>query len=612
MDSRFGIKDFFLFLLLAGLIVLVCLAMKQYDRQWEQIQKIESKLNDQARDLRTIQTSIASGVAIAGPGQTPSTTQAIDPKDPFARIRAAKAMPGYAMGDWLVQAANGGVAKITPLLSGDLTADEIQGEVLEPLVTRDPETLDWKPYIAKTWQIYEKNLTITFQMRDDVKFSDGVPMTADDVVFTHQFIMNPKIAAPRAQAYYDRIASVTKKGPYEVVFKFKEPYFEMFGLAGGMQIMPKHFYEKFTPEDFNASVGYLLGSGPYRMENPTSWKPGALIQLVRNERYWGVQPGFNKLVWREITNDNARQIAFRNGEVDLFVAFPEQYRDMSKDPQITARSQAFNYDWPGAGYRYIAWNELSNGKPTRFADKRVRQAMTMLLNRQQMIQEVILGLGVQATGPFSPTSKQYDQSVKPWPFDVAQAKKQLADVGFSDRNGDGVLEGPDNKPFEFKLTYPSGNANYDKMVVFMKDSFARAGIVLKPDPLEWAVFTDRLKNKNFEAITLAWTSGIESDVYQMFHSSQMVEGGDNYMSYKSPELDKAIDEARRTIDESKRMELWHKVHQILHEDQPYTFLFFRKELRFLDRRIQNIQLTKLGMSALEEWFVPADKQKYTQ
>ena len=285
---------------------------------------------------------------------------------------------------------------------------------------------------------------------------------------------------------------------------------------------------------------------------------------------------------------------------------------MVKDPQISSRSKAFNYDWPGGGYRYVAWNEQRAGKPTRFADKRVRQAMTMLLNRQQMIQEVLLGLGVQATGPFSPTGKQYDQSIKPWPFDVAQAKKLLADAGFADRNGDGVLEGPDNQPFEFKLTYPSGNANYDKMVVFMKDSFARAGVVLKPDPLEWAVFTDRLKNKDFEAITLAWTSGIESDIYQMFHSSQTVEGGDNYMSYKNPELDKAIDDARRTIDESKRMELWHKAHQILHEDQPYTFLFFRKELRFIDARIENIQLTKLGMSGLEEWFVPAGKQKYTQ
>jgi peptide/nickel transport system substrate-binding protein len=150
------------------------------------------------------------------------------------------------------------------------------------------------------------------------------------------------------------------------------------------------------------------------------------------------------------------------------------------------------------------------------------------------------------------------------------------------------------------------------MVAFLKDSFARAGVVLKPDALEWAVFTDRLKNKDFDAISLAWTSGIETDVNQMFHSSQMVEGGDDFMSYKNPELDKLIDEARRTIDETKRMDIWHKVHQVLNEDQPYTFLFFRKELRFLDGRIDNIQLTRLGMNPLEEWFVPAGKQKYKQ
>jgi peptide/nickel transport system substrate-binding protein len=348
------------------------------------------------------------------------------------------------------------------------------------------------------------------------------------------------------------------------------------------------------------------------MENPTAWKPGALIQLVRNERYWGVRPAFNKLVWREITNDNARQIAFRNGEIDLFNAAPEQYRDMLKDAQLMSRSRNYEYDSPDAGYRYVAWNEMSNGKPTRFADKRVRQAMTMLLDRKRMIQEVILGYGELATGPFSPLSKQYDKSVQPWPYDVARAKKLLADAGFADRNGDGVLEGPDGKPFEFKLTYPSGSANYDKMVIFLKDSYAKAGIVLKPDALEWTVFTDRLKNKNFEAITLAWTIGIENDIYQMFHSSQMVADGDDFMSYKNPELDQVIEQAHRTIDEAKRMQLWHKAHQIVHEDQPYTFLFFLKRLRFLDGRIQNVQITKLGMNGLEEWFVPADRQKYTQ
>ena len=115
-----------------------------------------------------------------------------------------------------------------------------------------------------------------------------------------------------------------------------------------------------------------------------------------------------------------------------------------------------------------------------------------------------------------------------------------------------MLEGPDGQPFDFKLTYPSGTSNYEKMVIFLKDSYACAGIGLSPMPLEWAVFTDRLKNKNFEAISLGWTSGIETDIFQMFDSSQTIEGGDNFMTYKNPELDKVISDARKTIDEEKR------------------------------------------------------------
>jgi peptide/nickel transport system substrate-binding protein len=195
---------------------------------------------------------------------------------------------------------------------------------------------------------------------------------------------------------------------------------------------------------------------------------------------------------------------------------------------------------------------------------------------------------------------------------VEQAKKRLADAGFADRNGDGVIEDASGKRFEFNLTYPAGHGNYDKMVLFIKDALARAGIVCKPDALEWAVFTDRLNNKNFEAISLGWSAGIETDIFQMFHSSQAVEGGDDFTSYKSPELDAAIDQARQTMDEAKRMPLWQKCHAILHEDQPYTFLWFGKSLVFIERRIHNVQLTKLGLNPTEEWFVPADQQRYTE
>jgi len=220
------------------------------------------------------------------------------------------------------------------------------------------------------------------------------------------------------------------------------------------------------------------------------------------------------------------------------------------------------------------------------------------------------GKAVIATGPFNPQSNQYNTQVEPYPHDVERARQLLQEAGFADRNNDGVLEGPNGELFSFKLTYPGGSGNYDKMVLFMKDAYARAGIVLQPDPLEWNVFTDRLNNKNFEAITLGWTSGIETDIYQMFHSSQATIGGDNFMSYISPELDRLIDEARRTLDEQKRMELWRQAHLVLHEDQPYTFLWFGKSLVFIDKRIANIQRVRLGLNPRYEWFVPIGSQRY--
>jgi peptide/nickel transport system substrate-binding protein len=216
-----------------------------------------------------------------------------------------------------------------------------------------------------------------------------------------------------------------------------------------------------------------------------------------------------------------------------------------------------------------------------------------------------------STGPFNPLSKQFNSDISPWPFDADRARALLKEAGFEDRDKDGVIESPDGVPFDFKLTYPGGNANYEKMVLSLKDSFARAGIVLRPDPLDWAVLVERLNKKNFDAISLGWSAGIETDIYQMFHSSQSMNEGDNFTSYKSDELDATITEARRTLNEDNRMTLWRKAHSILHEDQPYTFLSFGKSLLFVDRRFQNVELTKLGLNPRVEWFVPSGEQRWT-
>ena len=637
MENKFGVKDFFLFAILASLCVVVLLAMKQYDRQWDEIQKLRTEVGRQQRLLADVHDALDHGVTVGTASSLPVAGAALD--DPFARLRAARAMPGYANGDWIVDAFGAGIAKLTPLLSGDAYAAKVQGFVIDSLATRDPDTLDYRPFLCTQWKTQDNSTTyeafvaaqkkldktdeqiaadpncpapvvITFTMRDGVRFSDGEPLTADDVVFSFDFATNPKIAAPRYRAGLKKIRKVEKIGKNQVAFYFSEPYFEAFDLAAGMMILPKHFYGPMDPEDFNQSAGYLMGSGPYRMEDPKSWKPGTPIVLVRNENYWGPRPAANQLSFREITNDVAYLTAFRNGDIDLLTVFPDQYVRLLKDQSLVQRTQHFEFLNPQGGYRFIAWNQMRDGKPTRFADKHVRQAMAMLVDKKQMMQVCMLGYSVEATGPFSPISKQCDPAIAEWPFDVEQAKKVLADAGYKATNDQGRLVGLDGQPFTFKLTYPSGNANYEKMVLFLKDSYSRVGIELIPDPLEWSVFTDRLKNKSFEVISLGWTAGIENDVYAMFDSANMDAGGDDFISYHNPECDKAIEQARKTIDDKQRMPLWRKVHAIMHEDQPYLFLWFSKTLNFADKRIHNMQVTKLGLNDRTEWFVPADQQHW--
>ncbi|WKJ91606.1 peptide-binding protein [Methylomonas montana] len=617
MQNQTTTRDWILYSLLSLSILLILLAMYQIDRQWLKLSEMQAALSEQAKDMRELRGAIASG-AIAAKTSTNSAASG-EVAQAFKRADAASRLPDYAQGDWSVDAFGTNLKTITPLVSADAYASSVQNYVLESLITRNPDTLEWEGLIAKNWTVSEDGLVISFRMREDVSFSDGQPLTADDVVFSFDFIMTDAIQAPRERAYLEKIKSVKANGKYEVVFTFKEPYFEALSLAGGIGIMPKHFYEPYLkePQKFNESKGLLLGSGPYRLNDPKNWTPDkGNIELVRNERYWGdVQPSYHRILWKIIQNDSARLTTFRNGDIDSYSARPVEYQELKKDPQIQAQSQNFEYMPPVVGYSYIGWNQERGGKPTRFADKRVRQAMTYLTDVSRVIKDVFLDYAEPAVSPFSKASKQHDTALQPYQADLDKAKVLLKEAGYQDKNGDGVLEDKAGQPFEFKLTYFQANEDTKRMVLLLKDLYARAGVRMIPTPQEWPVMLENLDKKDFDAITLGWTSGIETDLYQIFHSSQAVSKGDNYVSYKNPALDKLIDDARRSVDEAKRMPLWQQAEHILYEDQPYTFLMRRKSLLFVDKRIHNLQMTKLGLnfgSLPLENYVPLAQQKYTQ
>lgn len=617
MQKQLTARDWITYSLLSLLILLLVLTMYQIDRQWLKLTEMEAAMSEQSKDMRELRSAIASGAMPSASTANSAASGEVAPA--FQRAYAATRLPDYAQGDWSVEAFGTGIKTITPLVSTDAYAANVQSYVLESLITRHPDTLEWEGLIAKSWKVSEDGLVISFQMREDASFSDGEPLTADDVAFTFGFIMTESIQAPRDRAYLEKIKDVKVNGKYEVVFTFKEPYFEALSLAGSMPILPKHFYSAYLkePQKFNESKGLLLGSGPYRLTDPKSWTPDkGNVELVRNERYWGdVQPSYNRILWKIIQNDSARLTTYRNGDIDSYSARPVEYEELKKDAQIISKSRNFEYMPPVVGYSYIGWNQQRGGKPTRFADKRVRQAMTYLTDVNRVIKDVFLDYAEPAVSPFGQASKQHDSALQPYQFSLDKAKALLKEVGYEDRNGDGVLEDKAGQPFEFKLTYLESNEDTKRMVLLLKDLYARAGVRMIPFPQEWPVMLENLDKKDFDAITLGWTSGIETDLYQTFHSAQAVSNGDNFTAYKNPLLDKLIDEARRTVDEGKRMPLWQQAERIIYEDQPYTFLMRRKSLLFVDKRIHNLQMTKLGLnlgSLPLENYVPAARQKYSQ
>lgn len=620
MQKRFSTHTLIIYVLCTAVIGLLLLVMYQVDRQWTKLAQMESSLAEQAKDMRALRSALSSGQLTAA-SQASDTTKEKVISPAFKRAYAATQQAEYAQGDWSVNAFATNLQTLTPFVSTDAYSSEVQSKIFESLIARDPETLEWIGKIAKSWDVSEDGLTITFKLRDDVTFSDGQPLTAEDVAFTYDFMMTEAIKAPRERAYYEKVKSVVAKDKYTVEFVFAEPYFEALSLAGGMDIMPKHFYEPYlkdadSAQAFNESKALLLGSGPYQLKDAKGWTPDqGGVELVRNERYWGeVQPSFDRLLWKIIQNDSARLTTFRNGGIDSYGAKAKEYQTLKDDQQIQEKSHHFEYMSPVVGYSYLAWNQEKEGKATIFADKRVRQAMTYLTDRERLIKDIHLGYAEPAISPFNPRSKQHNPKLSPRSYDLEKAKALLKEAGFSDTDGDGVLD-KEGKPFEFKMVYFQSNDDTKRMVLFLKDLYAKAGVKMIPSPQEWPVMLEMLDKKNFDAITLGWTSGLETDIFQMFHSSQAKTNGDNFINYENKELDQLIDQARATVNEEERMPLWQQAEAIMYDDQPYTFLLRRKTLAFYDKRINNLGMTKVGLNSgflPQEIYVPSTQQRYTQ
>lgn len=477
-----------------------------------------------------------------------------------------------------------------PILASDAYASEISNYVFDSLVDLDPDTTEYRPKIALKWDIAPDHKTYTFYLRKDVRWHDGKPLTADDVVFTLNYIKDPKTKAPQLKVYYKDIKKIRKIDDYTVQFVYNEVYFKGFLLCGGMTILPKHILEKESDSDHSTFSRAPVGSGPYRF---VAWETGKRIRLVRNEEYWGNKPAIRRLDFNIIQDASVGLQILKKGLVDYYDLRTIQWVKQTSSKKFDSLFRKITY--PGQMYSYIGWNL----KSPIFSDKRVRQAMTMSINRDLIRDKYLFGLAQNMTGPFFPLGKQNDAAIQPLPYDLAKAKALLAQAGWRDSNGDGILD-RDGKKFSFEFLYSAGSTFAERLATFMKEDLQKMGIEMRIVRLEFAAFLDRIGKREFDAITLAWQSPVESDPYQLWHSSQVkVQGSSNYISFANRQADWLMERARREFDEDRRNEFYHRFHKILHDEQPYTFLFSSPTLAAVSRRFDNVIIHKLGLDLME-------------
>ncbi len=579
MNGRSGLVTFFLFVLLLVMILLQVLSMMQSDRLYERLNLLLERL------------SSSGSVRIA---QEKRETERDDlPGEEY---------PGDE-GDWLIWCLSIEPATLNELHdSGGMGTRWItSGNIFESLLEYNPDEYELRGLLAESWEVSDDGMEIYFKIREGAHFSDGRPVTADDVIFTFETIRNPGIDAASAANYYRDFDRVEKISEREVKFFMKQIYFKSLEFVGGMPIFPKHTYDYNDPSEFNKHITDPVGSGPYVFER---WDVGRQVVLTRNKNYWGRKPKIKKVVFKIITNDTAAVQALRAGEVDFLRPLPDQYTELSNAPEFVKKFYCLSYWTPGSGYFWAGWNQ---SRPF-FKDRRVRLAMTHIIDREMICSHLLKNPdALVPTGNFYIFGPQSNPDIKPWPYDPQRAKELLDEAGWIDSNGDGIRD-KDGVAFRFSYMIVGGTYLHEQIAKLVKDEAAKVGIEVNIDPYEWSVFIQRVQDRQFDAVNLAWHGGLAQDPYQIWHSSQ-IKGGSNYVGFNVPEADAIMEEARRTLDEEKRNKLYHRFHRIIHDEQPYTFIYTRPEQRFLDRRFENVIIHKLGLYGYE-WYVPKEKQKY--
>ncbi|MEO0161311.1 MAG: TonB family protein [candidate division WOR-3 bacterium] len=478
---------------------------------------------------------------------------------------------------------------LSPLQPSMLGSNEILDLLFMRLHRQDPHTGRMKPELASSWEFSEDLTSITYYLRKDIKWWDGEPVTAEDILYTYEKMQDPKTNYPfiASLKYIKKVELLDK---YTIKFTFSQVYADLLTDSDIMPV-PKHIYEKYGAEFGTTKI---VGNGPYMVKE---WVPGSGLVLIANENYYRGRPPLDEITIKYYNNAPAMIADFEQGNIDIILNLtPADAKRLSSNQNINIVSQT------GNSYVYIGWN-LAN---EFLRDKEIRKALTMAINRTQILNDVLLGMGQISLGPLPPSSWAFNENINPIEFNPVKAKEILTSKGFEDRNRNKII---DKNGKDFTLTIITNVENPERVQIlnFVATYLSQLGIKVNAQTMDVSSFISALISRKFDGFIMGWSVGDKIDPYPYWHSDPN-RGRFNFVGYRNPVIDSLIEVGTLVLNRKKAKEIWGEFQRIIYEDQPYTFLVVPNDVAANYKRVKGIEERISLANAYTYWIPEAERR----
>ena len=504
---------------------------------------------------------------------------------------------------------------INPILTSVNDVDRDIATLVYSGLTKYDKDGNVAPDLAEDYQVSQDGRIYTFKLRQNIKWHDGKPFTADDVVFTISAITDPEYDSPLRFSWQGVVAE--KQDDFTVRLKLANPYAQFLEKTT-LGIIPKHIWSETPPRNIILAEANLkpVGTGPYGFIKLNKDKSGKILSMLfaANKEYYGGAPYIGSISLNFFASEKEAINAYKSGDTMGVAKIPSKERKSAEGYGLTVH----NLKIP----KYFAVF-LNPSQSKLLADKDVRQALALATNKTEIIEKVFSGNALPADSPIAPWSFAYNQEVKKYEFDLEKAKEMLEKSGWQDKNGDGAREkilSGDKEPTNLEILLATSNEDLPdlmQMGELIKEQWGKIGVKVTLQQYEVEELKQKvIKSRKYDALIFGEVLSQSPDPYVFWHSSQKKDPGLNLATYENKEADKLLEDIRTTSDLEKQKQYLYKFQELISEDAPAVFISFPYYLYGTSKKVRNIETSVISMPAkrftgIEKWYIESKRVEKT-